>query len=190
MNDKKHQQVVQDAVRVKFKGRKEVKSRSIPHYPTSAEREFRRVTGGYIRLLQQCLRDHLPAIMDGYKSEYHRKDARFDASQELESKVHEELLQVAAELEQKLAAYGLDRLVEKIAKLTETHSLREWKRVCKDTLGIDLLSDYYNADFYEEAIRRWVSENVQMIKSIPNETLGEMREIILDGFKKGKTATD
>ena len=35
-----------------------------------------------------------------------------------------------------------------------------------------------------------MSENVQMIKSIPNETLGEMREIILDGFKKGKTATD
>lgn len=190
MDNKQHQQSVQEAVKDRFKGRKEIKSRSIPHYPTSAEREFRRVTGGYIRLFQQCLRDHLPAIMDGYKSEYHRKDARFDASQELESKVHEELLQVAAELEQKLAAYGLDRLVEKIAKLTETHSLREWKRVCKDTLGIDLLSDYYNADFYEEAIRRWVSENVQMIKSIPNETLGEMREIILDGFKKGKTATD
>ena len=74
MNDKKHQQVVQDAVRVKFKGRKEVKSRSIPHYPDSSEREFKRVTNGYIRLLRQSLREHLPAILDAYKAEYHRKD--------------------------------------------------------------------------------------------------------------------
>ena len=190
MNDKKHQRMVQDAVKAKFKGRKEVKSRSIPHYPEGAEREFKRVTNGYIRLLRQSLRDRLPAILDAYKVEYHRKDSRFDASQELDSKVHEELTKVAEELEQKLATYGLDRLVEKVAKLTETHSLQEWKRVCRDTLGIDLFSDYYNADFYEEAIRRWVSENVRMIKSIPNETLSSMREIISDGFKKGKTATD
>ena len=148
MNDKKHQRMVQDAVKAKFKGRKEVKSRSIPHYPEGAEREFKRVTNGYIRLLRQSLRDRLPAILDAYKVEYHRKDSRFDASQELDSKVHEELTKVAEELEQKLATYGLDRLVEKVAKLTETHSLQEWKRVCRDTLGIDLFSDYYNADFY------------------------------------------
>lgn len=190
MDDKKHQQIVQEAVKAKFRGHKVVKSRSIPHYPESAEREFKRVTNGYIRLLRESLRKHLPSIMDAYKEEYHHKDARFDASQELESRVHDELTQVAKELEQKLAAYGLNHLVEKIAKLTQTNSLREWKRVCRDTLGIDLLSDYYSADFYEEAIRRWVSDNVQMIQSIPNDTLGEMREIILDGFKRGKTSTD
>ena len=94
------------------------------------------------------------------------------------------------ELEQKLAAFGLDSLVKKIARLTKTNSLREWKRVCKDTLGIDLMDDYYSGDFYEEALRRWVDENVQKIKSIPNDTLGSMREIILDGFRKGRTVTD
>ena len=54
----------------------------------------------------------------------------------------------------KLAAFGLDGLVQKIAKLTKANSLREWKRVCKDTLGIDLMDDYYNGDFYEEFDRR------------------------------------
>ena len=52
------------------------------------------------------------------------------------------------------------------------------------------MDDYYNGDFYEEALRRWVDENISKIKSIPNETLGSMRKIILDGFKKGRTITD
>lgn len=122
--------------------------------------------------------------MDEYRREQ-RNDSRLDASRNLEDKVRQELQKVAEELEQKLAAFGLDGLVQKIAKLTKTNSLREWKRVCKDTLGIDLMDDYYNGDFYEEALRRWVDENISKIKSIPNETLGSMREIILDGFKKG-----
>ena len=46
------------------------------------------------------------------------------------------------------------------------------------------MDDYYNGDFYEEALRHWVDENISKIKSIPNETLGSMREIILDGFKR------
>ena len=61
----------------------------------------------------------------------------------------EKIIDAYEELEQKLAAFGLDGLVQKIAKLTKTNSLREWKRVCKDTLGIDLMDDYYNGDFYD-----------------------------------------
>ncbi|MGN9096382.1 hypothetical protein [Flintibacter porci] len=133
--------------------------------------------------------EHLPVIIEEYRREQ-RNDSRLDASRNLEDKVRQELQKVAEELEQKLAAFGLDDLVKKIAKLTKTNSLREWKRVCKDTLGIDLMDDYYNGDFYEEALRRWVDENVQKIKSIPNDTLGSMREIILDGFRKGRTVTD
>ena len=189
MNNKQHQIAVQAAVKPKFKGQKPLTSRSIPHYPDTAEREFKRVTNGYIRLLKKSLAEHLPAILEAYKQEQ-RADSRFDASRDLEDKVRRELQKVAEELEQKLAAYGLDSLVEKIAKLTKTNSLREWKRVCKDTLGIDLMDDYYSGDFYAEALRKWVSENVQKIKSLPNESLGNMREIVLNGFKKGRTITD
>ena len=173
MTNKQHQLAVQAAVRPKFRGRKVVKSRSVPHYPETAEREFKRITNGYIRLLKKSLVEHLPAIMDEYRREQ-RNDSRLDASRNLEDKVRQELQKVAEELEQKLAAFGLDGLVQKIAKLTKTNSLREWKRVCKDTLGIDLMDDYYNGDFYEEALRRWVDENISKIKSIPNETLGSM----------------
>ena len=188
MTNQQHQLTVQEAVEGKFKGKKVIKSRSVPHYPESAEREFKRVTNGYIRLLKKCLMEELPGIMDEYRREQ-RSDSRFDASLKLAEKVKNALIKVARELEQKLAKYKLNELVRKVAKLTKVNSLNEWKRVCEDTLGIDLLDDYYNGDFYEDALRRWVDENIQKIKSIPNDTLGSMQKIILDGFREGKTIT-
>ena len=188
MTNQQHQLAVQEAVKGKFKGKKVIKSRSVPHYPESAEREFKRVTNGYIRLLKKCLMEELPGIMDEYRREQ-RSDSRFDAPLKLAEKVKNALIKVARELEQKLAKYKLNELVRKVAKLTKVNSLNEWKRICEDTLGIDLLDDYYNGDFYEDALRRWVDENIQKIKSIPNDTLGSMQKIILDGFREGKTIT-
>ena len=74
--------------------------------------------------------------------------------------------------------------------MTKTTSLREWKRAVKETLGIDLMDDYYKGDFYEQALRMWVDSNVEKIKTIPTESLGSMRQIILDGYKQGRTIRD
>lgn len=189
MDNKLHQEAVQKAARGRFRGSQPLKSRVIPAYPESAEREFRRITNGYMRLLNQTLKEHLPAIMNAYKLERHGQ-TRLDDAQDLDGEVRCELQKVAEELEQKLAAYGLDDLVRKVAKLSQATTLREWKRVCKETLGIDLMDDYYNGDFYEAALRRWVDENVKMIKSIPVESLGKMRETIRQGFVRGMTITD
>lgn len=189
MDNKLHQEAVKKAVKRRFHGSRPLKSKVIPAYPESAEREFRRVTNGYMRLLNQTLKEHLPAIMDAYKLERGGK-TRMDDARDLDGEVRRELQKAAEELEQKLAAYGLDDLVKKAAQLSKATSLREWKRVCKKTLGIDLLADYYKGDFYEAALRRWVDENVRMIKSIPTETLGTMREMIRQGFIQGKTVTD
>ena len=60
----------------------------------------------------------------------------------------------------------------------------------KDTLGIDILDDYYSGELYEQAIQRWIAENVAYIKSLPTETLGNMRQIILDGYLNGRPIRD
>lgn len=181
--------MVKEAVQGKFKGTRSLKSKVTPRYPESAEREFKRVANGYMKLLNQTLKEHLPAIMDAYKKAQ-RKDSRYDGMNDLASKVRQEFQKIAEKLEKRLGDYGIHNLVERIGRLTKTSSLREWKRVCKEALGIDLAEDYYNGDFYEEALRRWVDENVLKIKSIPNDSLGTMREIVLSGFQKGRTITD
>ena len=189
MNKYQHQEMVQKAVKGKFYGHQTIKSKRTPQYPDSAEREFKRITNGYMRLLNKTLAEHLPDLLAAYQKE-RRGDSRFDDVRDLEGDVRREFQKIAEELEQKLSAYGLDDLVAKISRMTRNTSLREWKRVVHDTLGIDLLSDYYSADFYEEALRRWVDDNVLKIKSIPNEALGEMQQIVLSGYKSGATITD
>lgn len=189
MNNIQHHQMVKEAVQAKFRGNTTLRGKTTPMYPDSAERESRRVTNGYMKLLNQTLKEHLPAMMAAYKRE-RRGDTRYDDAQDLDAEIRQELMKVAQELEQKLAAYGLYEMVEKIARLTKTTSLREWKRVVKETLGIDLMDDYYKGDFYEQALRMWVDSNVEKIKTIPTESLGSMRQIILDGYKQGRTIRD
>lgn len=186
MNNKSYQLALQAAVSQKFKGKRTVRSRAVPQYPDSAEREFQRITNGYMRLLNKTVKDHVPAIMGAYKKERHG-DSRFDDFRDLEGELRHEFQKIAEDLEQRLSEYDLESLVRKIAGMTQRSSLREWKRVCKSTLGIDLMEDYYSGEFYEDAIRRWVDENVLKIRSIPQETLGGMRDTILAGFRKGQT---
>ena len=160
-----------------------------PRYPDSVEREFQRVTNGYMRLLNQTLKEYMPEIMDAYKAE-RRRETRYDDIRDLTSNFQQIFMKIAQALEQKLSQFDLERKVRNIANMTKSRSIREWKRLCKKTLGIDLMSDYYKGDFYEAAIRLWIDENVLKIKSIPNDTLGAMHEIILEGFRNGRTIKD
>lgn len=189
MNNIQHQEMVKRAVRGKFRGSQPLKCKTVPQYPKTAEREFRRITGSYMKLLNEELKKKLPAMMAEYQKERHG-DSRFDDSQDLDAKLRLLLQDVATALEKRIAEYGLDQKVEQIAKMAKNVSIREWKRAVKDTLGIDLLDDYYKGEFFEEAIRRWIAENVLLIKSIPSETLGNMREIILGSYLKGSSIRD
>ena len=189
MNNIQHQEMVKRAVRGKFRGSQPLKCKTVPQYPKTAEREFRRITGSYMKLLNEELKKKLPAMMAEYQKERHG-DSRFDDSQDLDAKLRLLLQDVAKALEKRIAEYGLDQKVEQIAKMAKNVSIREWKRAVKDTLGIDLLDDYYKGEFFEEAIRRWIAENVLLIKSIPSETLGNMREIILGSYLKGSSIRD
>jgi len=186
VNHTQHQLAVQNAAKKKLKGKTEVKSKTTPLYPSSAEREFQRISTGYMRLLHQIVKEHLPEVMAEYKEERYRKDD----IQDLVSRVKQIFLKMAAELERAMAAYNLDSLVEKAAKTTQRSTLREWKRAVRETVGIDLFEDYYSGEFYQDTIQRWIAENVRQIKSLPTTTLGTMQQIVLDGFRNGQTIRD
>ncbi|MBR3973010.1 MAG: minor capsid protein [Oscillospiraceae bacterium] len=188
MNNTKHQLMVKQTVKGRFHGHESLKGKTTPQYPDSAEREFKRICNGYMRLLNQTLQENLPELMEAYKA-HQRGDSRFDDIRDIEDKARSVFQKIFKDLEQKLARYGLDDMVRKIARMTKNTTLREWKRSVKETLGVDLFSDYYNGAFYEHAIRRWVDENVLKIRSIPNETLGEMQQIVLNGYRRGASIT-
>lgn len=188
LNNIQHQLIVKDAVKRKFYGQEHLNGKATPMYPDTAEREFKRICNGYVRLMYKTLQDNLPELMDAYKS-HQRGDSRFDDIQDLDAMVRRVFRKIAIELEQKLGKFGLENLVNKISKMTKNASVREWKRMVKETLGIDIFDDYYNGDFFEHEIHKWIDDNVLMIKSIPSDSLGEMQKIIMDGYRQGASMT-
>lgn len=188
MRNTQHQLLVKQAVKGRFHGHKELTGKTTPLYPDSAEREYKRIANAYVRLLNETLKENLPELMETYKH-YQHGDSRFDDAKDMELKIRTVFEKIAKELEQKLSRFRLDKMVEKISNMTKNSSLREWKRTVKETLGIDLFSDYHNGAFYESSIRRWIDENVLMIKSIPTESLGEMQRIMMEGYRRGETLT-
>lgn len=189
MNNLQHQLAVKEAVKGRFKGSRPLVSKVTPAYPDTAEREFQRITNRYMRVLNKTLKKHLPAMMAAYQRQRHG-DSRFDDIRDVENTVNDEIHKAAEEIEQAIAEFGLEEFIEKIANMTKNKTLSEWKRVVQETLGIDLMDDYYKGDFYARALKDWVDGNVLKIKSIPTETLGRMQNIILDGYRQGMTIRD
>ena len=188
MNDIAHQKMVQSVLSAKFGSHQRLLCKYVTKYPQQAEREFQRVTNGYIRLLNELLKEHLPEIRDAARIE-REANQRHDDTTDLIAKVTAVFDKMAAELERKTSGFGLYDKVEAMAHLTRKLTIREWKRAVKATLGIDLLDDYYTGELYRKMMEEWVDENVGLIKTIPQESLGKMRRIVLEGYRKGETTT-
>ena len=89
----------------------------------------------------------------------------------------------------KIEGFGLRRRLENLANLIRKLTVKEWKKAIHATLAIDIREDYYLGDFYLEQLLKWVQENVDLIKTIPHDSLSQMRDIVYDGFVNGKTTT-
>ena len=76
MNSLEHKQAIQKTVAPKFRGQDIVKSKVIPHYPQSVEREYERIVSGYMGLYDVTLRKYMPKLKRSLQF-YIR--ARFDA---------------------------------------------------------------------------------------------------------------
>ncbi len=189
MDGTNYQAAVKMSAKSKFKGKKKIVSRAVPKYPDSAERELRRISRSYVRLLNKSMKDHMPEIMSAYKNAM-RNDSRYDSIFDLRDKVNSEIMKMAAELEEALEMFGLEDAIERISRIAQRNSIKEWKRAVKAAFGLDIFEDYYKGETYEQAVRAWVADSISKIKSIPTETLGRLQEIILNGYREGRLIRD
>lgn len=199
MNDIAHQKMVQEALRKKFGSHSRLICKYDMRYPEQVEREYQRLTDAYMRLLNEALKEYLPEIRDAAKAEREslRRDAEDDrdnrkrkpASTDLLAWINQVFDKIAAKLEQTTSGFGFYERVQRLAESTERMVNREWKKAVRSTLGIDLMEDYYKGEFFRDAFPRWVEENVALIKTIPQESLGKMRRITLEGYKNGESTT-
>ena len=180
-----NQLLLQKAVEDKFNGAETIECKGEPRYPRSAEREYERVIKAYTRVIRDVIKQHIPAVMKLYK-EQRTDGVHYDDDFNFTNGLNDEFNDIADEIEKKIKNFGIEKFLEKIGTMTKNTSLREWKRVVKNTLGIDILDDYYKGDFYAQQIRQWIDENVEMIKSIPADTLSGMKEAITESYFNGE----
>ena len=190
--DDKSRRLYTEKIRKKFYGHDNLKSKYIPQIPQSAEREYIRVVNEYMRLLKVEIEKAIPELKDSYKE---NRDAdikdgiRADSFTDLMLKINEIFARIESKLIKKVSGYGLRKKLENLANLNRKLTVKEWKKVVRSTLGIDIREDYYLGDFYNEQLQDWAKQNIDLISAIPNESLAKMREIVYNGYMSGKTTT-
>lgn len=187
MNDIIHKQMVQEAVKKKFGSHKVLLCKHNTAYPKQAEREFERIAGSYMRILNGLLKEYLPEIKNAAEEE--KNSTRHDDTSDLIIKCTKIFEKILTQLKKNTEKQELEYRALETAVLTGKLSVAEWKKAVRKTLGIDLEEDYYNGELYRRLLEEWTENSVSLIKSIPENSLSEMRELVLQGYRNGKPTT-
>lgn len=192
MNDDESRRELQAALKKKFRGRKYVKSKVRTRYKENLEREYQRLIDAYFALLVSIIKQHLKPLLavptfnqDG-KTTFRTDDRKTDFLNYIKSAFKS----AEQDLRKKEQDFDLSKRIKKVAEIEGKLSGREWKRVVKNTLGIDIRSDYYSGDFYRSQLQKWSEENADLISTLPQDALSEMQNIVEDGFTSGRSIRD
>lgn len=192
MDQQQLDKLTRQKVAKKFGSHENLYSKYIPQIPASAEREYVRTTNAYMRLLKEELEEELPKLKEVYKANRDtevKANQRNDGYTDLMIAVNTIFNNVKNRLSARTLGFELRRKLELLANMNRKLTVKEWKRSIKATLGIDIREDYYLGDFYAKKLEEWVDSNIALIKTIPEESLGKMRDVVYEGFTEGKTTT-
>lgn len=158
-------------------------------YPDSAEREYQRVINAYMEIIHKVVMKYRPKIVEAYKEEL-AEDARFDSYSGFWVKWSNYYDDMMQEITKKTSRYNAKKQIERISRLARRSSFRQWQKMVKKTLGIDVDENFYKGAQYQNIAEAWVQNNVDMIKTVPNNVLRGMNKQILDAYQNGLTAKE
>ena len=172
-------------IRLKFGKHRVLHSKAVGRFPKGIEREYAKLIRRYIDCFGKSYAKYRPVLDDLFEvfGEKGLTPGVVTYSQKIFYSMYNDFLRRSAglKLENKVKALGI---------MGEKLSISEWKREVKRTIGIDILDDYYKGEFYRENLDLWVKDNVNLIKTRPQETLGKMMNIVNEGFTQGKTTDE
>lgn len=194
-------------------GKTIVPSKYIPKFPESAERDYLRFMNQYVtKALKAELQASLPELIQilyeaekdepraNQKLTFDSKDKAKENAEERAMNRRDTLAIIAVKMESwferlknafrnGLNIYFLRDQLNRIANANRKLTVKEWKKVIGKTLGINLLEDYFDGDFFSEAIEQWISDNVDLIVTIPNDALDHMKKVVYESYMSGKPVT-
>lgn len=202
MDETLRKEIVREELKRKHRGKKIVSSKYRMKYPDSAEREYIRLTNEYMAIEREVLMKYIPELKqilnEGTKynndskknNDKRRKLARYEVVDNTFRRLKILFDSIQKELDASFGLYNLKHELKKIANLNHKLTVYEWKKEISKTLGINILEDYYSGEFYQDILERWVSDNVDLIKTIPKQSLGKLKEVVYQNYMNGCTTTD
>lgn len=149
-------------------------------YPASAERECKRAVRHYFRLLELYMKRYIDPLVEEYKESKFRADAIADDKTPFRTRTRRSISTMMDELEKALDYFGMEKRLEKISKLTQTHTIREWKKAVKNAIGIDISEKYYKGGIFEKIRKAWVQENVTAIRTSLHDSVESVTKMMMD----------
>lgn len=202
MDGRLRTEVIREELKRQHKGKKIVPAAYRMKYPDSAEREYMRLVNEYMAIERDVLLKYIPDLKrilnDGTQyntdsakdNERKRKVARFSAIDQTIVRLTILFKSIRKELDAAFGLYDLKRALNKIAALDHKLTITEWKKTVRKTFGINLLDDYYSGEYYREMLEKWVSANVDLIKSVPRESLESLKEKVYSDYMNGRSTTN
>ncbi len=168
----------------RFRGKKSIAGKGKHGFPDSAEREYIRAVNEYMRTVKKLLEEGMPELKGEYRQQLN-ENIRTDSVFDMGIFVNEFLQKMKDKLDAGNAAQKLITRLYKIGKITKKKEISEWKKMVRKTFGLNLSEDYFNGQFFESELKQWVSDNVDLITTVPADMLDKMKEIIVEGYSKG-----
>jgi SPP1 gp7 family putative phage head morphogenesis protein len=195
-------EIIREDLKRKNKGKKIVPAKYRMKYPDSAEREYVRLANEYMAIEKEVLLKYIPELKqilnEGTKyntdskkdNEKKRKVARFSTIDNTIVRLGILFDSIQKELDSAFGLYDLKRNLNKIANLDHKLTIAEWKKTVSKTLGINILDDYYSGEYYQRMLEQWVSANVDLIKTVPKDSLGNLKEKVYSDYMNGRSTTN
>lgn len=205
LDDEIRKRSIQEQIKVMSGGKKMIVAKYTAKYPDSAEREYLRLANAYMTIEREILIRHIPELkailnegtkayntdsQDKKANERKRKLARFETLDNTLMRLKILFDNIRRELEAAFGLFDLSGKLKKIAQLDYKLSISEWKKVIGKTFGINLLDDYFRGDYYDEMLKKWISENVDLIKTVPSQSLGKIKELVYKQYMDGSSTTN
>ena len=175
---------LKQAIPRRIREAKTVTAAAVPKYPEQTQREYKRVSDAYMKLVQETFKEYAPRIKAAIRNEQEsskRNDSLFD----LQRAIADTFQEMRDRLQERIDAFDLLAHLRKVGENGKKLSTKQWKRLVKRTLGVDLLDDYYSGAFFSTELEQWVNDGVSLIKTIPQDSLDAMENIVMDGFEMG-----
>lgn len=190
VNDLAYRMALQKQIKRKFYGHDKLKSKHVPQYAVSAERQYSQTFVNLAREMEKEVQKSLPRIVrliEQERNEQVRTDSFSDFSDKLKGIVQEIYHSITGKI---LSIHRVTDLLRKTGLLTEKTVNRQWFQAVKKTLGVNIMEDYYSGEFYEQILEQWIRENLDLISTIPKDLTAKLESTIMDGFVGGASVRD